>query len=110
MRARFNPKDGQLYIVGLKGWQTNAAQDGGFDRVRYTGKPVHMPAAFKATDKGVYLTYTTALDQAYANDATNFAVDAWNYKWCENYGSPELPLTPAENPALKARRNTINSS
>jgi len=21
MRARFNPKDGQLYVTGLKGWQ-----------------------------------------------------------------------------------------
>src|SRR6185295_11660476 len=81
MRARFNPKDGHLYVVGLKGWQTNASNDGGFDRVRYTGKTVHMPEAFKATAKGIYLTYATKLDESYANDASKFTVDAWNYAW-----------------------------
>src|SRR5204863_6708567 len=89
---RFNPKDGQLYVVGLKGWQTNASNDGGFDRVRYTGKTPHLPAAFKATKNGVYLTYSTGLDQAYANDASNYNVEAWNYAWTINYGSPELKL------------------
>ena len=49
MRARFNggrayPKgDGQLYLCGLKGWQTNAGRDGAFQRVRYTGKPWRAP-------------------------------------------------------------------
>src|SRR6185295_3644043 len=36
-RARFNAKDGQLYLTGLKGWQTTAARDGAFQRVRFTG-------------------------------------------------------------------------
>jgi hypothetical protein len=43
MRPRFNPKDGQLYVCGMKGWQTNAAKDACFQRVRYTGKPANMP-------------------------------------------------------------------
>ena len=38
MRARFNAADGQLYVCGLKGWQTRATKDGIFQRVRYTGK------------------------------------------------------------------------
>jgi hypothetical protein len=92
MRARFNPKDGQLYVVGLKGWQSNAALDGGFDRVRYTDQPVRMPAAFKATRNGVYLTYSTALDPAYADDPQNFTADAWNYQWTSDYGSSEVKL------------------
>ncbi|MFK7821045.1 MAG: LamG-like jellyroll fold domain-containing protein, partial [Planctomycetaceae bacterium] len=33
--AEFNPKDGQLYVVGLDGWQTGAVQDGSLQRVRY---------------------------------------------------------------------------
>ena len=39
MRARFSPADGQLYVAGLKGWQTDSAHDGCLQRVRYTGKP-----------------------------------------------------------------------
>ncbi len=27
MRARFNPVDGQLYVAGLRGWQTNGAEE-----------------------------------------------------------------------------------
>ncbi|HLX62381.1 MAG TPA: DUF6797 domain-containing protein [Planctomycetota bacterium] len=92
MRPRFNPKDGQLYIVGLRGWQTNAGNDGGFDRVRYTGKPVHMPATFKATAKGVELSFTTPLDKALADDAQNFMAEGWNYLYTGNYGSPEVKL------------------
>ena len=41
MRARFNPVDGQLYVAGLKGWQTNGAKDAAFQRVRYTGQAGH---------------------------------------------------------------------
>ena len=32
----------EVFVVGLKGWQTNAANLTGFDRVRYTGNPVRM--------------------------------------------------------------------
>src|SRR5258706_12869623 len=28
MRARVNPKDGQLYVCGIKGWQTSGNRDG----------------------------------------------------------------------------------
>jgi glucose/arabinose dehydrogenase len=45
MRPRFNPADGQLYLCGMKGWQTNAAKDACFHRVRLTGTPANMPSA-----------------------------------------------------------------
>ena len=32
MRGRFHPRDGQLYVTGLKGWVSSAAQDGCFQR------------------------------------------------------------------------------
>lgn len=94
MRGRFNTKDGQLYISGLKGWQTNAAKDGGFDRVRYTGKPVNLPTGLKATAKGLAITFTDKLDPAYANDAQNFNCEVWNYKWTSGYGSPQVSTLP----------------
>jgi len=31
-RARFNPRDGQLWVVGLKGWQTKGVRDGALQR------------------------------------------------------------------------------
>ena len=42
MRGRFNPKDGQLYALGMSAWATNQMiQVGGFYRIRYTDKPIY---------------------------------------------------------------------
>jgi hypothetical protein len=90
MRARFNAKDGQLYQCGLKGWQTSATKDGGFYRVRYTGKPVNAPAEFHVRKNGVEIKFTTALDTASAADAGNWSVEQWNLIYSGNYGSPEV--------------------
>jgi glucose/arabinose dehydrogenase len=95
MRARFNARDGQLYVSGLKGWQTTAANGGGFQRVRYTGKPVTMPAEMAVRKNGISLTFSGALDRAAATDKDNFAAEQWNYLWTEAYGSPEvMPSDP----------------
>ncbi|HEY6170349.1 MAG TPA: DUF6797 domain-containing protein, partial [Verrucomicrobiae bacterium] len=88
MRTVFNPRDGQLYVVGLRGWQTTAARDAGFDRVRYTGKPVHSVHDFKVDKAGVHLTFTQPLDAAYAKDPQNFSAEAWNYM--EKFGNDRL--------------------
>jgi hypothetical protein len=89
MRARFNSKDGQLYLSGLRGWQSNAAKEGGFDRVRYTGAPVCMPTGLNVTTKGVRITFTNPLDAERAGSADSYSVEVWNYKWTSNYGSGE---------------------
>lgn len=86
MRARFSPADGQLYISGLKGWQTSAAKDGSLQRVRYTGKPVHFPANLAVKTNGIELSFTNPVDKS-AEDAGNYAIKQWNYKWSEAYGS-----------------------
>jgi hypothetical protein len=102
MRARFNTKDGQLYLSGLRGWQTNAAKDGGFDRVRYTGAPVTMPASLHATAKGMKIAFTGPLDPERAASTDSWSVEVWNYRWTAGYGSneystlPEPPDTPKE--------------
>ena len=38
MRARVNPKDGQVWVTGMKGWETNAPRDGCLQRVRADGE------------------------------------------------------------------------
>jgi hypothetical protein len=98
MRGRFNPRDGQLYLCGLKGWQTSATRDGGFYRVRYTGQPVRMPGAFHAANDGVQIAFTSPLDAKSAADPANYSVERWNYLWTGAYGSPEFSVN---NPAEK---------
>ncbi len=95
MRARFNPKDGQLYVAGLRGWQTTGVKNGAFQRVRYTGAPVRMPIGLHATKRGVKLDFTCALDPATANDPQNWNVEVWNYIWSSAYGSPEISTLDA---------------
>ena len=52
-RGRINPVDGQLYVVGTEGWGNYASEDGCFARVRYTGKPVFKPGAFRVAENGL---------------------------------------------------------
>ena len=96
MRARFNPADGQLYVAGLKGWQTAATRDGGFYRVRYTGKPVTMAVKAHAATNGIQLTFASPLDPATAGDPASYAVELWNYRYTGNYGSPEVSVKDPE--------------
>ena len=92
MRARINPSDGQLYISGLKGWQTNAKGAGGLDRVRYTGKPVHLPKSLEVKKDRIEIGFYESLDPQLANDLSKYKFGAWNLKWSSNYGSPEIPV------------------
>ena len=89
MRARFNPRDGQLYVAGLRGWQTNAARDCAFQRVRRTDKPANLPTALHVTEVGVDLTFTDPVDRELAADADNYSVEQWNYLWTSEYGSED---------------------
>jgi hypothetical protein len=91
MRARFSPFDGQLYVSGLKGWQSNAVKDGSLQRVRYTGKPVTFPGALNIKPNGVEITFPQPLEDS-AADVANYAVKQWNYKWTGGYGSGEYRL------------------
>jgi hypothetical protein len=92
MRARINPSDGQLYVSGLKGWQTNAKGNGGLDRIRYTGKPVHLPSSLRVKKDRIEVGFYEPLSTVEANDLSKFKFGAWDLKWTSNYGSPEIPL------------------
>jgi len=92
MRARFNPQDGQLYLCGLRGWQTDGPRNGGFYRVRYTGKRAHMASEVHALKNGLQITFTTPLDETSATALDNYSMEWWNYKWTQDYGSPEFSV------------------
>jgi len=87
MRGRFSPFDGQLYLAGLRVWQSSGARFGAFHRVRYTGEKVYMPAELHVKKDGLELTFTQPLDREFAEDTESYAVDQWNYQWTQNYGS-----------------------
>lgn len=111
MRPRFNPVDGQLYVAGLLGWQSKAARTSGFDRVRYTGKPVVSVRELLVDKKGVHLTFTQPLNPKEAVDLQNYSVERWNYVRSANYGSPEvLPDNPkkAGHEKLEVNRVTLS--
>ena len=101
MRGRFRPQDGQLYVCGLKGWQTAGAKDGAVQRVRYTGKPVHLPVGLRAKTGGMTLTFSGTLDPKAAGDPKNYTVKTWSLKRSAAYGSKHhdekaVPVTAAK--------------
>jgi len=88
MRARVNPKDGQVYVIGLKGWGTRAQKNGALNRIRYTGRPAHLLMEVGTTSEGLRLQFSTPLKAAVATDASRYTIKRWNYKWTKSYGSP----------------------
>ena len=109
MRGRFHPQDGQLYACGMFAWAGSRTQPGGFYRLRYTGKPVHLPIALNATRDGMLITFSGALDRASAENPENFSVKIWGLRRTENYGSDhydEKPL-PVSGTAVSADGKTV---
>lgn len=103
-RARFNPKDGQLYACGVKGWQSRAVRDGCLARVRYTGAPVTTPTGWRAEKDAIVIEFSTPLDRVAAEDSQNYAGEQWNYLWHATYGSPDVsPSNPK-----KRGRDTVD--
>jgi glucose/arabinose dehydrogenase len=97
MRGAFNPRDGQLYVVGSRGWQTSAVRDGCLQRVRYTGGTVLVPTEFHVHTNGLRLHFVVPLDRATAEDAGSYALTHWNYRYAKQYGSKDyLPSDPAK--------------
>jgi hypothetical protein len=99
-RARFNPRDGQLWVAGLKGWQTKGVKDGALQRVRYTGKPLRMPTELHIRRNGIEIGFSDLLDAAAVEDLQNYSLEQWNYRWTEKYGSDDFSVA---NPEKKGR-------
>lgn len=97
-RARFNPVDGQLYVVGSDGWGNYAITDGSFDRIRYNPESEnHYPTGWKAHKNGIVLQFENELDSETVT-AENFLCQTWNYTYGEHYGSLEFSLKNPEIP------------
>lgn len=99
MRLRVNANDGQVYGVGLSGWQgPRGGKDGCFQRLRYTGDPMRMIEKTRVTDKGIELTFSFPLDKDAANKADSYKAEMWDYLWSRKYGSDQFSV---RNPGKK---------
>ena len=93
MRARFNPLDGNLYVMGMRGWQTTGLKWGCLQRVRYLGGTVHLPSQLRVNKDGIFIQFQCPIDASL--EADDFSVDQWNYRWSAEYGSKHyLPSSP----------------
>lgn len=97
--ARFNPKDGHLYVNGMTGWGTYTPKDGCFQRVRFTGGDQPVPVGFEARDNGVLIRFNQPVKTA---DAATCFAQCWNYKYGPQYGSPEYSVKYADTPGHDA--------
>jgi len=104
MRARFHA-DGSMYVAGFRGWQTNAASESAFQRIRYTGATVPMPDKFEITATGVRIHFETALDEELATDPESYSAQRWDYVRGPQYGSGEFSV---DNIDAEARKQAID--
>lgn len=89
-RARVNPVDGQVYAVGLDGWNGGGRRgliDKGAQRLRYTGKPVSLVTDCQVEPDGLRIRFNFPLDSQSAADLKSYVVEHWNYHWRPAYGS-----------------------
>ncbi len=113
-RGRFSPIDGQLYLSGLKGWTTTAVRDGCLQRVRFVSKSdreqdaklpandllenkhldqsTFLPIRYKVVANGIQLGFSEEIDPKSIRP-DSISVQAWNYRYSKNYGSPEFKIS-----------------
>ncbi len=111
-RARFSPKDGQLYLTGLSVWQSSAAKDSCFQRVRYTGQPAVYPTGFTTKKNGIEVTFSGPVDAASAGSLDNWNIEQWNYQWTGAYGGQGYPVNDSTKPGkdtLAATKATLSA-
>ncbi len=106
MRARFHP-DGSMFVLGFRGWQTNAATECAFQRVRFNEEmPLTTPEKLEYTDKGVKITFPVKLDPELAEDPTSYSAERWDYVRGPQYGSGEFSV---DNPDADARAKALET-
>ena len=94
MRGRFHPGDGQLYLAGMFAWAGSQHQPGGLYRLRYTGRPVHLPVDLRAKTSSLTIEFSGELDRDFAATPGNYKVKAWDLKRTKSYGSKHYNERP----------------
>lgn len=93
-RLRVHPVDGQVWTVGLSGWQGPAGgADGCLQRLRHTGRDETLLLSARIRDGQIVLEFSQPLDRASAEDPAHFQARRWNYRWTRNYGSAHYSVS-----------------
>ena len=87
VRGRFHEERGDLYVCGMFSWAGSRQAPGCFHRVRYAGKPAHLPLDLKAKQQRVEIGFSHPLDRKAAMNAENYVVTAWDLHRTPDYGS-----------------------
>lgn len=101
-RGRFHAADGGLYLSGMFAWgSSQQASEGGFYRIRATGRPSWLPIGLNASERGMEITLSDPVDQTQASDVSRYRVKVWSLKRSASYGSKhyderELTVSAAE--------------
>ncbi|MEY4090051.1 MAG: hypothetical protein RJB55_2322, partial [Verrucomicrobiota bacterium] len=89
MRGRFHPATGDLYLCGLSAWATSQTlQEGGFYRLRPTGRAACLPTGWRVREGEIELTFSEA--PRAAAEVSRFTVRRWDLRRSANYGSPRI--------------------
>ncbi len=89
MRGRFHPSSGDLYLGGLSAWATSQTlQEGGFYRLRPTGRAACLPTGWRVGADAIELTFSEPPREAV--DVSRFTVRRWDLRRSANYGSPRI--------------------
>ena len=87
MRGRFHPGNGHLYACGMYSWAGNRQADGGFFRIRATGKPAWLLVALRARTNFLELQFSDPLDPVASAQVGNYAIKSWSLRRTADYGS-----------------------
>ena len=87
IRGRFHPKRGDLYVCGMFSWAGSRQAPGCFHRIRYSGKPAHLPVKAEFSQGQIRLTFSHALDRDAATTSNRYTLRTWDLKRTPNYGS-----------------------
>ncbi|MEM9280361.1 MAG: DUF6797 domain-containing protein [Verrucomicrobiota bacterium] len=97
-RAHVNPFDGQVYAVGLNGWNGGGREglaQGGISRYRYTGAESKLLTDVVVKEDGITLEFNFALDPEAAVDPERYEIFQWDYAWTRAYGSEQFSAKQA---------------
>ena len=77
LRLAKNPRDGQIYCVGLDGWGDYAVQEGCFHRIRYSRKKSLVVSDWQAHRNGLLIHFHEPVDPA-SLQREKFFAQQWN--------------------------------
>ncbi|KLU04069.1 large multi-functional protein [Rhodopirellula islandica] len=110
MRGRVNPHDGQVYATGLQGWNGGGRfglEDGGVQRLRYTGTPPKMITDARVVAGGLELDLNFPVDAESVLEEDCVSIVQWDYLWSKAYGSDQYLPGTAETEAPQIGTETL---